>query len=294
MIIVKLIGGIGNQMFQYATGRKLAFINKTSLKLDIMDLCNQKNEYARKFELELFNINAEIATIAEITKIRNDEYSCVKKTSCDFIQSILPYWKRNIIIEKYLSFDRNILKTTNNSYLDGYWQSAKYFTSIAQIIKEDFTFKSSESVKIKEVAMAIENCNSVSVHFRFGDYLSNSKVNKYHGVLSRKYYDEAFQLISKKIENPQFFIFSDDKRYVKENYSLPSHTIFIDSKNIVDDDMRLMRLCKHHIIANSSFSWWTAWLSNYKDKIVIAPAKWFNVTEFIFPEDRFPKEWIII
>ena len=162
-------------------------------------------------------------------------------------------------------------------YLNGYWQSEKYFNSAKDIILNDYKCNFKENDVNLEVLKDIENTNSVSIHVRMGDYKSSENADRHFVIRDAKYYERAIERIKKSVDNPKFFIFSNDIQWVKENLPL-DNSVIIDWNQGKDSykDMFLMSKCKHNIIANSSFSWWGAWLNENKDKLVIAPDRWFN------------------
>ncbi len=281
MIITKLIGGLGNQMFQYAAGRRVSYVRNTELKLDITSYKNQVGITPRKYALHVFNIQENFASESEIRKF--------KKNS-----SILKFFEKNTYVkEKHFHFNPSILNTGDNSYLEGYWSSEKYFKDIENIIRKEFTLKNKPDVSNQKMIGQIKNCNSVSIHIRRSDYVFDEKTNKYHGVCDLKYYYRSVDYLANKIKNPYFFIFSDDPLWVKHNLILKHPHAHIDYNIGKQDheDMRLMSYCRHNIIANSSFSWWGAWLN--KNKIVIAPKKWFKEPS-INTKDLIPQSWIKI
>ena len=163
------------------------------------------------------------------------------------------------------------------------------------VIKNDFTVKSKLNGKNKELLQKIKKSNSIAIHIRRGDYVTNSIVNKVHGTCGIDYYNNAVNLMIRKINDPVFFIFSDDIKWTKDNIKTDFPTIYVshNGPNKGYEDMRLMTQCKHFIIANSSFCWWGAWLSRNKKKIVIAPKRWFKV-EGKNSSDIVPEKWIKI
>jgi hypothetical protein len=165
-----------------------------------------------------------------------------------------------------------------------------YFKNIETIIKNDFIFNQNIIDKNKDLVSKIESCNSISLHVRRGDYVQNKITNQFHGLCSLKYYNNAIHYIEMKIKNIEIFVFSDDISWCKENlkYNLPIH--FMDT-NDAHSDLYLMTKCKHNIIANSSFSWWGAWLNTNKEKIVIAPKQWF-ADQSVITQDIIPAQWI--
>ena len=287
-IIVKLTGGLGNQMFQYAAGRRLAYQHKTDLLLDISGFASYP---LRKYELDIFNIHA---TIASLDLLNSIEFLKDKP----FQKKIKKFFRKNIIRlvkEQTIDFDDNILTLPNDVYLDGYWQSEKYFQDIKNIIKNDFLFVTKPSEKNQVITKKIAACNSVSIHVRRGDYILNPETKQIHHVCDEKYYKTAISMIFDIINEPEFFLFSDDLEWAKKNIQVDAPIMFI-SHNLGKqsfEDMRLMSYCKNHIIANSSFSWWGAWLAENDEQCVIAPDRWFN-TRICNYCDRIPKHWNVV
>jgi len=279
MIVVKLKGGLGNQMFQYAIGRNLALKNNTKLKFDVTELEQDK---LRDYELDVFNISGSIASRLAIMFIH--------KFNKNIISKILGQ-QYFYIKQKDQYFDTTILGKKGNIYLDGYWQCEDYFKKIRNILLQDFTIKCDPDSENKLMLEKIEKSNAVCIHVRRGDYISNRKMNKIHGTCSLDYYHNAVKIIEKKVSNPTFFVFSDDLQWTKVNLKLkhPTYYVCINNTEKGYEDLRLMSNCKHFIVANSSFSWWGAWLSNNSDKIICAPKRWF-VSEN--EGDIIPKSWI--
>jgi hypothetical protein len=290
MIIAKIFGGLGNQMFQYSLGRYLAFKNKAELKLDLTEY---KNYQLHQYSLNFFNIQAQTATNQEIELLKNKISHGVLG---HFQQLITPakYTKKpSHIIESKFSFDPNMLLLGDNLYLEGYWQTEKYFSPIANLIQNDFKVVNEPDEKNRTMIASISSQNSVSLHVRRGDYVTDKSALKVHGICSIDYYQQAVETICKKITNPSFFIFSDDPEWTKNNLKFDYPIKFVThngpEKNF--EDLRLMSHCKHNIIANSTFSWWGAWLNANPDKIVIAPKNWFADPK-INTEDLIPNNWI--
>jgi len=287
MIITRLIGGLGNQMFQYAAGRQIAMNNNTELKLDISKYNDQAGITPRKYMLSVFNIQASIATRQEI--------ELFKINSEDIIQLCwnkikLTLQRRHYIQQNKLYSTHKFLAIPDNSYLEGYWGSEKYFKNIEEIIYKEFTLKNKPDAANRKMIARIKSCNSTSIHIRRGDYVFDEKTNKYHGVCDLGYYFKAIDLLAKKVNNPHFFIFSDDPDWCKKNIQLNYPLVYVTHNLEKSDhiDMHLMSACKHNIIANSSFSWWGAWLNQNPQKIVIAPKYWFKdksiSTKYLIPE----------
>jgi hypothetical protein len=267
MVLVKIIGGLGNQMFQYAVARRLAWFLNVPLKLDICS-CNAYRDWA--YGLKHFKIAAEFASEEEIIWLK-----CL-----------------NHIQEKQFHFDPTILSLSSDVYLDGYWQSEKYFKDIDPIIRQEFTLKKEPDAKNAALAQKIAETEAVSVHVRRGDYVTNPVVNYLHGLCPLEYYHQAITRLISQVEKPHFYVFSDDWEWVKNNMILgyPTTFVMINGPEKAYEDLRLMSLCRYHIIANSSFSWWGAWLSNYQYKLVFAPRKWFHGYQHD-TRDLIPNGW---
>lgn len=290
MIITRLIGGLGNQMFQYAAGRCLAEKNNTVLKFDVTDFPFDK---LREYELGVFNIKEEFATEKEIEALSPKIFSKFKR-GMNKVLLKKPDIPASYIKEKHFHFDPEILLLSRDVYLDGYWQTEKYFSDIKEIIRNEFTIKNPLEGQNKELFDTISSVNSVSIHIRRGDYVSDPVVNESHGLCGIEYYEKAVQYIAKQVENPHFFIFSDEYEWVKDNLKLDyPYKIPQDNINKGYEDLRLMKACKHNIIANSSFSWWASWLNDSSNKIVIAPEKRFNKPGRNI-KDLYPEGWIIL
>lgn len=284
-IITKLQGGLGNQMFQYATGRSVAQRNGAELKLDIFAL---KHDPQREYALGCFNTTQRIATQEEISKFLRHK---TRKGKFWFWYNRWIADEKRYTQEKQFNFDQHILELKDPVYLDGAWQTEKYFKDIRDLLQKEFTLRSEPSAETKDWIKKVSACTSVSLHIRRGDYVSNHAANQFHGTCPIKYYEKAINLISQKIKDPVFFIFSDEIAWAKDNLNAPFPLYFISGKNISDcEEMTIMSSCKNNIIANSSFSWWGAWLNKNPYKLVIAPQKWFT-TKKMNTADLTPESW---
>lgn len=290
MIITRISGGLGNQMFQYAVGKSIAKANNDILKLDTLFYPKQT---LRKYELDIFNINENIASEQEIEYLagKNNFFIKLKRKIGLMVQKPLSYYK-----EKRLStFNEDIFNYHENIYLDGYWQNEKYFKNIRQDILNDFTMTGKISKEATSYLEQIRYNNSISIHIRRGDYLHRTEDESVHGLCDINYYKQAIDYISKMVANSSFFIFSDDIKWCKENFDFMKNKIFIDDTKSAFDDLELMKNCKHNIVANSTFSWWGAWLNQNEDKIVIAPKRWFaNEKMQNEAQDIVPQKWVRI
>jgi hypothetical protein len=294
MIIVKLMGGLGNQMFQYAAGRALSISHNVPLKLDLdflLDRSPRENFTYRNFELCNFNINADIASREEL------RYFTKRNKFINLINHKI-FGKPKITF-KYLPtfpYDDGFLLLPDNTYLEGFWQSEKYFKDIRPLILEELKITHPPEQHNALLLKNIKQQNSVSIHIRRGDYISNKVINNYHGICDLTYYIRVIKLVTQRIDNPVFYFFSDDMVWVKENFSDLKYSFVFVNHNIGSasyEDIRLMSNCKYNIIANSSFSWWGAWLNRNPEKLVIAPNKWFSKGD-LDTKDLIPKEWIKI
>jgi len=270
--------------------RKIAYRNDVKLKLDISDFTLYK---LREFRLNKFNITADIATVEEIRRFiknRNKIYLKFIRT----YNSLLPFTSRSYVNERFFYYDPETSELSDNIYIEGHWPSEKYFLDIEEIIRQELTLISEMDNYHQNLKKQADSVESVSIHIRRGDYLSNSKVNQIHGICSMNYYYEAINKIADKISDPYFFIFSDDPVWVTEKFKISYPFTVIRGNNQKDyEDLILMSGCKHHIIANSTFSWWGAWLNPCKDKIVISPAKWYQGADYD-TRDLLPASWITI
>jgi hypothetical protein len=288
MIIVKIIGGLGNQMFQYAAGRSLAERLQTQLKMDIFSFQNYK---LRTYSLSAFNISESFAGKKDIQCLkrpRNPIKNFFTSVHCFVSGNPMLMYKR----EPHFHFDPSFLEWGDNAYLDGYWQSEKYFKNIKDIIRQEFTLKKKPDAINIQMAEKMKESDGVSIHIRRGDYIVNPVTFNHHGVCPLEYYHLAIDRMMKIIPDPHFYIFSDDPLWVKQNLIVNyPHTYVTYNQNFQDYlDLWLMSKCKHHIIANSSFSWWGAWLSDKPDKIVIVPKKWVR-TPGLDTRDLIPGSW---
>lgn len=294
MIIVNLKGGLGNQMFQYAAGRRLAETTNQPLKLDraFIDY-GQKNAKVtvRQYELSVFNCLESFARPEEVKQMRNLTNQVLQKFFGNGLFN--PYVK-----EKYFHFDSSILLLKGDCYLDGHWMSEKYFLDIENIIRKEFVFKNGLLPACEDLRSKILATNSVCIQVRRGDYVSRPEVAKVHNTTSYDYFYSAISLVRSRIQNPFFFIFSDDIQWCHEHFYTLKNVCFVEKELAqkgasTSDYLQLMTLCKYFIISNSTFAWWGAWLSSFEQKLVIAPKNWFNSTKLI-TKDIYPASWLKI
>jgi hypothetical protein len=177
-------------------------------------------------------------------------------------------------------------------YLEGYWQSEKYFSDIDSLIRSDFSFREEMSDQAKEMLRTIENETSICVNVRRGDFVTNHR-HGWHGV---EYIKKAENIIKQKVGDHRFFVFSDEIDWCEENLKFDAPAVFVGHDHAgrkFQDYLRLMAACKHFIIPNSSFAWWAVWFNQNVERIVIAPKVWFNV-ESLSTKDLIPTDWIRI
>jgi hypothetical protein len=283
------MGGLGNQMFQYAAGRCLSYLHRTELKLDRSFLkIDPKDQYTRRdFALDVYNINATIASDSDIEPFLPLDKGKIRNT----LQRKLPImFFRAVINESGHAFHKEFYSYPKNLYLNGFWQSEKYFEPVKELLVKEFSLKEKLHDANAELGNKINTCNSASLHVRRGDYVTNKETQAYHGVCSIEYYQKAIAYLKIKGEIDHLFVFSDDVDWAKGNLKSDIAITVIDLNNPGYLDMYLMSLCKHNIIANSSFSWWGAWLNQNSDKIVIAPNKWFANGQLT--PDIYPSGWV--
>ena len=293
MIIVQLNGGLGNQMFQYAAARALSLHHQTDLKLDVSFLLDrsprQKGFVYRDFDLSIFNLSVNFASAEESSLLNKKIWG--NKTIDSFAKKTfgkkITYFK-----EPHFHFYRKFLSLGPNLFLEGYWQSEKYFADHQHIIRQDFTFSKKPQGKTMDLLNRIKSENAVCVNVRRGDFLTTPL----HGILSTGYYNTAEHLINEKVSSPHFYVFSDDINWCREHLRFSGPTFYVSHEYAGEkfqEYLQLMIQCNHFIIPNSSFGWWAAWLNNKPDKIVIAPKKWFNKGPKD-TQDIIPESWIKI
>ena len=299
MIIVQLLGGLGNQMFQYALGRHLAILNSCELKMDTEGFAT---DHLREYQLNRFCLPQAFAAHKEINTLKYGHNILPLVSTANFfnrvsrrLTGIKLIKKHTYIIERQIfSFCPEILKLPGNLYLEGYWQAERYFVSIRERLLKDFSLKTSPDAANSELLEQMKAGNSVSVHVRRGDYASDPATNRLYACCNQDYYQAAKELIGRKIKEPRYFIFSDDPDWAEANLNFENRIIVRgNSTDNGHEDLRLMQNCRHNIIANSSFSWWGAWLNQNPDKVVIAPKTWINLPN-LDTRDLIPEGWLRI
>jgi hypothetical protein len=282
-IRIKLTGGLGNQMFQFAIGFAIAKKNDVRLSLDLNYI--NRRQLFNGFELEkVFNIYSKVSFLNKALSFQSINFKeILNKIDVTFYN----------FKEPHFHYTSKILDIPKHSFLDGYWQSELYFKDYSKEIKKIFSFSDKLDEQNQLISNDIDQSNSISIHIRRGDFLL--KRNDNHYINLKEYYLKAINESSKFFKNPKYFIFTDDPSWVTDNFVL-DHSYFIVAVNQGAKsfyDMHLMSLCKSNIIANSSFSWWGAWLNDKEDKIIYAPKSWFK-DKSICTDNLIPNSWNII
>ena len=233
-------------MFQYSAGTQLALANGCQCKLDISGF----NNYGlhNGYELELFNIKTEIATMQDVSALAGPSSRLAR-----LLRKTIGVGKKTYYLEKNFAFDNSFFAMKFPAYIDGYWQSYKYFEPIADQIRRELTFSKPLEGRNDELAQLIAQVNAVSIHIRRGDYVAIKAVNAVHGFVGIAYYKAAMQRILNEVYTPHFFVFSDDMEWARAKLGLLDNVTFVEHNtgSFSYEDMRLMSLCRHHIIANS-------------------------------------------
>jgi hypothetical protein len=290
MIVTKLTGWLWNQMFQYAIGRAVSLHMQTSLVLDVSSFGSYT---LHQYSLEKFCIIKNYATYWNLPWYERHSKNRYVDYFYQSVKNLLSLYNKSHIREKWLQpFRDDIFSFRGDLFLDWYFQSEKYFLKYADIIRSDFEVIIAPSLQNQWMMKQIQSVNSVSLHVRRGDYVANFRTNQTHWTCSMDYYKKAISYISKHVETPVFFVFSDDIQWAKKNIDTGYKQFFVDFNDASQnhEDIRLMANCKHNIIANSTFSWWGAWLNSNTSKIVVAPAQWFANTNFE-TSDICPESW---
>lgn len=288
MVIVRIKGGLGNQMFQYALGRRLALDWQDELKVDLtwpstVKMSNiKKGDVLRFLEMDKFNVVLNQATKEEIIS-----------ATPSFIFRIIDKIRGRLSKNHFYRFYPGLLKKKKNFLLDGYFQSYKYFDSIRDTLLKDFVLKNGYSKEGQEIKKEIEQtAQSVAIHVRRGEFVTTHK--NYNGLCSLAYYEQAVDVMNKKYPNAKLFIFSDGIEWTKENFKFNNPMIFVSRPGLSSaEEILLMSLCKHQITANSTFSWWGAWLNKNPNKIVVTPKVVLAAAD-IKTDDLLPSDWIKI
>ncbi|MCD4780902.1 MAG: alpha-1,2-fucosyltransferase [Candidatus Omnitrophica bacterium] len=293
MIVVRLCGGLGNQLFQYAAARSLSERLQTAVKLDTTWFHLQQD---RNFMIDVFHIKADMASEQEISTF----HTSGRTGFWPKLHGMLTNKKRTdqtYFQEEHFHVNPDFFHLNNSVYLDGYWQSEKYFENIKEQLRNELTYKKPSTDENKDMLAEISSTKNptVSLHIRRGDYVKDPRITRVLYSCQLDYYHKAVETIAQKVSNPFFYVFSDDVPWCHKHLRL-HHAYKVISHNPPGqewEDFRLMTACQHHITANSSFSWWGAWLDHTPQKIIISPLKWFKNKNYN-DKDLIPSGWIRI
>jgi hypothetical protein len=289
MVFTEINQGFGNQLFQYAAARALSVRLSTALKLDTTWF-----EYVgqRAYQLNFLNIAATPANrfeqkVLDILKRERRGAKAMKMLRRLHFPGAVAY-----LVDRERGFAPALLSVRGNVFLKGYWQSERYFQAIAPILREEFTFKAAPDAANQAMLRQIDSCESIVLHVRRGDYVTTTHAQGVYGVCPPDYYASGIEHLRQRLKDPHAFIFSDDPGWVADHLKLaiPSTLVTHNTGKQDHEDLRLMSRGKHFIIANSSFSWWGAWLGAHPGKQIIAPRQWFQDSP-ISTEDLVPPTW---
>ncbi len=287
MIIVKAQGGLGNQMFQYAFGRALSVTHDIPLAIDTSLFVDYP---FHSYGLDRYALHATTLTVAEARRYARMKPRIGRR---HFLHNFFFSDPRRYIVERHLPYDESMVVRREHAYYDGYWQTERYFSSIAEIIRDEFTLRGDIDPKTLALRAEMSTHASVSLHVRRGVFANHPVFSKVHGSRGPEYFDRALAYIGERVPNPHIYVFTDDRPWAREHIRPQFPTTYVEhtSAETPHEDILLMSSCAHHILANSTFSWWGAWLNPSPSKIVIGPVKWFEQDKFD-TSDILPPTWV--
>lgn len=302
MIITRLTGGLGNQMFQYAAGLALAERRRTALKLDVNWFREDPAyEAHNRYALSCLNITEQFATCEEIDRVRGVELTRVERWARLVARRLRFYRyasreaaRSNCHYAESFGFYPGFLEQPDPTYLHGMWQSERFFAPVADLLRLHFGFRYPPQPAVAEMQARIRGGGpSVAIHFRRGDYVRNAAFNQEIGVLGIDYYERAVALVRERLPSAVLYLFSDDVDAVEREFRPPGPHVFVRAVRPwhAYDKIRLMGACDHAVISNSTFAWWAAWLNPNPDKLVIAPDPWFS-GRALDDKDVVPASWL--
>jgi hypothetical protein len=278
-------------MFQYALGRRLALEHAVPLKLDLTCFTEHAHgrDTPRAYALDGWCIAATFATAEDLRNFAEPPRGRLAR----WFRKVAPAGRRAAVREHGFGFSPAVLSTVPPALLIGYWQTEKYFASIAGELRKDFTLRHAPCEHALQALRQVVGSDAIAVHIRRGDYVHDQKTNAYHGVCGLEYYERAARLVAERLKKPHFIVVSDEPQWANQHLRLPWPTTYVAHapRCVPHNDMWLMSMCSHHVIANSSFSWWGAWLSESRNKIVVAPKAWFRGAE-VDTTDLIPQGWL--
>jgi hypothetical protein len=290
MIVLRVFGGLGNQMFQYALGRHLTHATGQMLRLETS--IRDPNRHAR-FALDRFRIVAEVAPQLECKLLWRP---AARVLPCISDRLGMPSSVFRIYRERHpMELDRQILGLVGHAYLIGYWQNEGYFSGSGEVIRRDFVLRSPPTTASARLLDEIRENQSVGVHVRRGDYVHNPQIAAEYNVCDLDYYRRACERVAASVITPRYYVFSNEPVWCKQNLPFLRDSVVVDTNPPEEpwEDLRLMAACKHFVIANSSLSWWAAWLGNYPGKTVVAPARWC-VSNWLDVRRWLPADWLVV
>lgn len=281
MILTQISSGLGNQLFQYAFGQVLAQRHGVPLRLETYWFEHEINHSFRAYGLSYFNVTAPKATWQEIDAYLHADTRLHRLTH--------PYYKRVCIQERGHRFDANFRRYPAHTYVKGYWQCWQYYQEHRPLLLRDLSLKEPPAPALQPLLEALQAGPSVAVHLRRGDYTTNAGFN----TLPLSYYEQASAYLRQRYENLRWYVFSDDIGWARQNLHFLDGATFMEGLSDVDD-FRLMQQARYHIIANSTFSWWAAWLKQQQGQPVLAPRQPFQNTQLYLPHEFFPPDFVLI
>lgn len=292
MIIVKVCEGLGNQLFQYAFARSIQIKRREEVLLDASNYTDERfpirrTSTKRSYELDHFNVKLKKADDRMLQKykflVRENLFA-----RWIFTLSERRLWMNQVIVQQDAwEYNQSYFKRKGNIYYKGWFQNPQYFSEIRQQLLKDITPKQKIYIQ-SDLKQLLQADNTVAIHCRRGDY-------KYiRNCLSVDYYIRAMGYMEEKLQKPQYLFFSDEITWVKTQFGIKDNYYYMDDYGKYEDyeELMIMSKCKNIIIANSTFSWWAAWLNAYEDKIVVMPKIWAYVKGEGVIEPDFPLEWI--
>jgi hypothetical protein len=294
MVVVRLLGGMGNQMFQYAAARRLAHVLGAECQLDVSSF----DVYRRRpYALDAFLVKGEFAKREDVASLNPLlQRGAFGRLSLRIKHRLgLPRGWTVLFENSLRPLNNAVLNASGNVYLAGYWQSEKYFLDIEDTIRDDFRIAHELDENAREVAARIESCESVAVHIRRGEFINDPEASRLHGTCSAAYYQRCFDYLAGRIGRVHLFVFAEDESWARKNLkiSFPAEYVPYRPENESWQNMRLMSLCRHHVLANSTFSWWGAWLGQRAGGIVLAPERWVQDDRYD-TSDLIPSRWVKI
>jgi len=297
MIVVKLRGGLGNQMFQYALGRELQRRNGGQLALDLtllLDRFPRRGVIFREYNLDIFLVQPRFTLLSRLARRLPIPLLYLRGASA--LARLEDWAGFHRYIQGTVDFREEVLEARGNVYLDGHWQSPKYFAGSEAILRREFQVKKPLSPAGERLAAQMASTDSICVNVRRTDYVTIQASIDVHGFVGEDYYGRGIELIAPRLKNPHIFVMSDDLEWCRGNlrFEYPTTILGPEYKGYkFGEELTLMSRCKHFLIPNSTFAWWAAWLSRSQDKTVVCPKDWFRDSKFD-SSDLIPPEWIRI